>query len=166
MELYIVRHAIAVDRYDSSVTSDQERWLTKEGIEKMEKAAYGFQKIVSKLDCIFTSPYRRAKETADILAKAYSKPVPVRELDELKPGALFVDIIPHLKKQPTDSKIAIVAHEPDLSSMISVLLAGNQRIQVAMKKGAICRIDFMENDWMGAGELVWFLPPKILREIC
>ena len=41
MELYIVRHGIAVDREDAKCPPDPERFLTDEGKEKSRQAAKG-----------------------------------------------------------------------------------------------------------------------------
>ncbi|MBZ0257266.1 phosphohistidine phosphatase SixA, partial [bacterium] len=112
MEIYIIRHAIAVDREDPDVQSDSERWLTEEGIKKMQIASRGLSKVIDGLDRIYTSPYRRARETADIVAKDLR--APITELGELQPGAQFNEIAKALQTK-NEYRIALVGHEPDLS---------------------------------------------------
>src|SRR5229473_2889447 len=68
MKLYILRHAIALDKTKWH-KKDSERPLTKEGTRKMRKAAKGLKHLKLSFDWILTSPYRRAYETADIVAK-------------------------------------------------------------------------------------------------
>ncbi len=41
MQLYIVRHGIAIDREDPKCPPDPERYLTEEGVEKTKQVAKG-----------------------------------------------------------------------------------------------------------------------------
>ena len=41
MQLYIVRHGIAIDREDPKCPPDPERYLTEEGLEKTKQVAKG-----------------------------------------------------------------------------------------------------------------------------
>jgi len=88
MQLYIVRHGIAIDREDPQCPPDPERFLTEEGIEKTRQVAKGVTEISSVPDLMLSSPYVRAMQTAEIFAKAleYSKDK-IRESDFLLPGA-------------------------------------------------------------------------------
>ena len=71
MELYLVRHAIAEDRADAG---DDERALTEAGRAKMIRATQGLRKLKVRPDLILTSPLRRARETAEILAQGLTVP--------------------------------------------------------------------------------------------
>ena len=72
MHIVIVRHGIAEDREASNraAPDDALRQLTKEGRQKMRKAAKGLKRILPALDLIATSPLMRAAQTAEILAEA------------------------------------------------------------------------------------------------
>ncbi len=70
MNLYILRHAIALDPSEWK-KSDSERPLSKEGIRKMKKAAKGMRRMDLHFDWILTSPFRRAYDTAQIVAKEF-----------------------------------------------------------------------------------------------
>ncbi len=164
MELYFIRHAIAVDRMDPNVKSDEERWLTEEGIKKMEKAAKGFHRIVDRLDLIYTSPYVRARETAEIVAKEFKK-TKMETIEDLAPGVHFDMIAERAGKHALESSLAFVGHEPDMSSLASILLTGTARSGFEMKKGAICCISVEEKPDRGNGILQWLLQPKILRKL-
>ena len=45
MQLFIVRHGIAIDREDPKCPPDPERFLTQEGIEKTKQVAKGVAEI-------------------------------------------------------------------------------------------------------------------------
>ena len=162
MELYFIRHGIAVDYSDSTVENDEERWLTDEGIKKMEKSALGFIKLVDTLDIIYSSPLVRAIQTAEIVQKAFSKKPDIIKVKKLEPGADFNAITDLLKDAKPEAKVAFVGHEPDFSSCISECIAGGLA-GIEMRKGAICRVDFYGKPKIGDGKLVWLLPSKILR---
>ncbi len=164
MELYWIRHGIAVDRMDLSVKSDEERWLTEDGIKKMERASHGFHSLIPSLDVIFTSPFVRARQTADIIARTFGDVGLVQVLDDLMPGANFDGIQTAIKNQPSNARIAFVGHEPDFSELIAILTTGSPRPEIEMKKGSICRIDMKGKFLPGTGVLVWLLPSKILRK--
>src|SRR5262245_50296725 len=66
MELYILRHAIAVDRGTPGYEDDRQRPLTPEGRKKMRLIAKGMKALGLEFDLILSSPYLRAKETAEI----------------------------------------------------------------------------------------------------
>lgn len=165
MEIYFIRHAIAVDREDPEVSLDAERWLTKKGISRMEQIARTFAKLVIELDQIVTSPYVRAKHTAEILADAFEEKVPVIVSDHLRPDMDADDFIHFLREQSSNTRIALVGHEPDLSSLISILVFGTEEGQIQMGKGAIARVDISGKPDRAAGTLVWLIQPKVTRTL-
>src|ERR1051325_10595965 len=74
MKLYLVRHGIAEEAKDTK--PDGQRALTPEGIEKFKQAAKGFARMLDEeetIAVILTSPLARARQTAEILAKALAK---------------------------------------------------------------------------------------------
>src|SRR5204863_491173 len=88
MRLLVVRHAIAEDReaFARSHKDDAARPLTPDGRRKMERAALGLKELVPELELLAASPYKRALETAEIIAHAYGDQR-VERVPELAPGA-------------------------------------------------------------------------------
>ncbi len=70
MQIYIVRHGIAIDREDPKCPPDPERHLTEEGVEKTKQVAKGVAALGVTGDLFLTSPYVRAMQTAEIFASA------------------------------------------------------------------------------------------------
>ena len=70
MKVLIVRHGIAVERGTPPFERDEERPLTPKGAERMKQAAAGIVRAVEAIETVFASPLVRARETADILARA------------------------------------------------------------------------------------------------
>src|SRR5512138_2993166 len=71
MDLYLIRHAIAVDETTTDYESDSERPLTDKGRKKMRQIARGLRNLGVEFDLILSSPYIRARETAEILADVF-----------------------------------------------------------------------------------------------
>ncbi|MGC1490319.1 MAG: histidine phosphatase family protein, partial [Candidatus Acidiferrum sp.] len=88
MEIYVVRHGIAIDREDPKCPPDAERYLTEEGIEKTKRVAAGVAAICAAPDLLLSSPYVRAMQTAEIFASALDYPKQkIRRTDLLLPGS-------------------------------------------------------------------------------
>src|SRR5580698_564113 len=83
MKLYLLRHATAVD----IASSDALRELTKEGREEARIAGAALAELGVKLSHFFSSPLVRARQTAEIAAKALKFPGKVEILDELENGS-------------------------------------------------------------------------------
>ena len=161
-ELYIVRHAIAAER-GSEWPDDTKRPLTERGIHRFKQEVAGLRSLDASIDEIITSPLVRAKQTADLLAAGLGgKPV-VRILKALEPGHSPTAIIGQVAKLARRNRIAIVGHEPGLGELAAHLLGASRPLP--FRKGSICRIDLESLTSKRAGSLIWFVTPKILREL-
>jgi phosphohistidine phosphatase len=163
MKLYLVRHATAEEATDTK--PDGQRSLTEDGIEKFKQAARGFARTLDdeSLKLILTSPLVRARQTAEILAKALAKEgikAPVRVHASLDfPGDLAKALD---EARGAGGDVALVGHEPYLSEWIGRLCFLSVGA-VEMKKGAIAVIEMAEAGTRG--ELLQLLPPRILRKL-
>ncbi|HKW42203.1 MAG TPA: phosphohistidine phosphatase SixA [Gemmatimonadales bacterium] len=166
MRLLVVRHAIAEDRetFARSHRDDAARPLTAEGRRKMERAAIGLVELVPELDLLAASPYTRAVQTAEIIAKAYND-VRVERVPALAPGAGVDRVVEWLAGLRLAGAVAAVGHEPDLSQLVCALLAGSNGPFLELRKGAACLLDFPGPVSRSAATLDWFLGPKHLRRI-
>ena len=157
MELYFVRHGVSAERPPDG-SDDSERPLTEAGIERMRASAKALRRLDVVPDMLFTSPYARARQTAEIIASELRRELWV--VDPLAPGCNLLALRTLLAPYPNAQRMMVVGHEPDWSNLIGTLTGG----QVEMKKGAVCRVD-LAVILPGAGTLVWLLPPRALREI-
>ena len=162
MEIYFVRHGIAVPSSDEY--PDADRPLTEEGKVKVRKAAKGLRLFADRFDRIYHSPLLRAVQTAELIAEESDCAETLEEtklaLPAAKPKALlnFIGLFPSL------NRIMIVGHEPNISITASYLL-GTEKPVIEFKKGAICRIDIGQEQAFGLGQLIWHLTPKMLRKL-
>jgi len=78
MRIYLFRHGEALSKEDPSVSSDAERPLIDEGIKRTRQAAEGMNNMGLTFDAVFTSPWLRARQTAQVACEALGKPIASR----------------------------------------------------------------------------------------
>ncbi|PYQ04084.1 MAG: phosphohistidine phosphatase SixA [Acidobacteria bacterium] len=161
MRLLIIRHATAVPRGTPDMPDD-ERPLTKKGERRFRRAAAGLARLMKRPDALLSSPLPRARRTAEIAAKEWGK-VEVQEEPALAGGS-FNEIATALGRFPTESTVAIVGHEPDLSTVLGRLLGTSHGERLTFKKGGAALTD-VPGSLSEGGTLVWYLPPRILRRM-
>lgn len=161
MRLLMIRHAEAEDA--STGKSDAERRLTPDGRKQMCKAAKGLRTIVSTIDVLATSPLLRAIETGEIVAHVLHLEDAL-ELPALAPDGGRQSLIAWLQEQPAGATIAIVGHEPYLSTLASSLISGSTSALLTFKKGACCLIEFDRTAGIGGGRLLWMMQPGQLKK--
>ena len=169
MIVYLLRHGIAADYAPGRFASDADRPLTDEGWEKMRQEAAGMRALGLELDAIFTSPLRRARETAQTVAEAYGMEDQMTVLETLAPGHglssrfdQHAPIFVELGAQKFERAV-LVGHQPDMGELASALLAGFRGLNIDFKKGALCAIDVERLAPDPGNALLWFLAPRHLR---
>jgi phosphohistidine phosphatase len=162
MEIYVVRHGIAIDREDPKCPPDPERYLTEEGVEKTKRVAAAVAALSATPDLLLSSPYVRAIETAEIFAVALDYPKQkIRRTDLLLPGAEPTLFFRELAKDKQSSAIFIFGHAPQLDDIIAASLGAKQHI-TSLKKAGVALIE-LKRVSPPNGQLVWLAPPKLLR---
>ena len=132
---------------------------TDKGVERTEVTAHALEKLGVKPTLLYTSPRVRARQTAEILAKALGVAVSVRE--EVGFGFNVQHIGPLTADAGTNNDVMFVAHEPDLSIIISTLIGGGE---IVMKKGGLARVDLFSRAPL-RGALVWMIAPKLFSDL-
>jgi phosphohistidine phosphatase len=162
MDLYIVRHGIAIDREDPKCPPDPERYLTEEGIEKTKRVAKAVEALGVTADVLFSSPYVRALQTAEIFASAlgYAKQK-IRHSDLLLPGADPALFFRELAKDKQSSSILVFGHAPHLDELIAAALGSKHNI-TSLKKSGVAGLTLKRISPPSA-QLLWLATPKILR---
>ena len=166
MKLLVVRHGAAMDKDEFARTgeSDDFRPLTDEGKEEMKEISKGLHAAVEELDVLATSPLVRARETADIMAAEYGIKLPEVERS-LMPGTSFSDFEDWCETQGEKKVIAVVGHDPHLSSLVTWLLTGRNDPRIRLKKGGACLLSFESPPRRESGTLNWLLTPRQLRRM-
>jgi phosphohistidine phosphatase len=165
MNLYFLRHAIAIAHDDPRVQSDGERFLTAKGIKRMRKAAQGLRMLKIPFDAILTSPAVRARQTADIVAGELKLESNLKELIDLGPESTVDHLILGLSRLPDYEHLLLVGHEPLLTQTVAFLLtAGKERgLNLTLKKAGLCQVEIDRVPPSKPGTLHFWLTPKQLR---
>ena len=160
MEIYVLRHGIAVERGAPGYKKDSDRPLTKEGEEKLKQIAQAMLAMELEFDLILSSPYIRAAKTAQIVAAELDEEVTFT--DYLEPEGNPLALI----GQINDSKpqrVLLVGHEPHLSQLISLLMSGGTASSIELKKGGLCKLTVEKLSFGQCATMNWLLTPKQLR---
>jgi phosphohistidine phosphatase len=159
LELCFFRHGIAVEKDDPSVTSDAERPLTDDGARKTYAAAEGLKRLDGVYDQILTSPWLRAKQTADILAEVLGLPAP-ENLPQLAGDCAPSDLLDALARHH-GKRTLLVGHEPLLSATVVHVLGGEWSLD--LKKAGACSIEVDGLPPRKTATLLWHLTSRQLR---
>jgi phosphohistidine phosphatase len=158
MNLYLIRHAIAVEEYEE----DSLRPLTDKGKKKMRQIAKGLRALGVELDLILSSPYVRAAETAEILADVFKMKKEIKLSENLVPMGDPDLLIAEMNEKYAADSIALVGHEPFMTSLIGMLISENSSVDITLKKGGVCSLSADDLHHTRKATMDWLLTPGIL----
>lgn len=162
MRLYLIRHATAVPSGTPGFLEDTSRPLTDEGRAEARRVAQALRRMKIKLDLIITSPYLRAAQTAEVLARGLDYTKVVRHVETLRAEADPRETSQSLRPFESYERVAFVGHEPHLSAWLAELVS-KQGMQCIMKKGGVACVEIARvPPPIGSGTLRWLLTPKHL----
>lgn len=164
MLVYLMRHGIAVDRADPDCPPEAKRPLTEKGARRTLAAAKGLARMVQAPDVIVSSPYRRAEETAQLVAEAFSLDRKRIErtpalLPEANPSELFAYLEQHSGKT-----VLCSGHAPNLDLVLAASLGAKRMSVTALKKAAVACLQFSALR-AGLADLLWLAEPRFLRAL-
>ncbi|MEP6995905.1 MAG: phosphohistidine phosphatase SixA [Acidobacteriota bacterium] len=159
MEIWLLRHATAEDR--SASGEDADRTLTEDGHRRAREVARGLAALEPGIELILTSPFPRARQTAEPMARALRLTDHLRETRALEPDSDPARILEEIRDEGAAS-VLLVGHEPHLGALLGRLIAGRPGLEVPMKKAAVARLSWPGS---GAATLRALLPPKVLERL-
>ena len=164
--LYILRHAIAAQRAVGGLTKDSDRPLTAEGRQKLRRVARAMVRLELDIDLIVSSPFVRARQTAEIAADALRLREKLQYSEHLTPQGKHEDLITCLKHlDPAPDSVLLVGHEPYLSGLVSLLVGGTRGLSITLKKASLCKLTVTGLALGRCAILEWLLTPKQLGMI-
>jgi phosphohistidine phosphatase len=165
MDVYLVRHAIAERRDPDRWPDDAARPLTARGSKRFRQAAGGLRRIAPHVEAVLSSPYPRAWQTAEILADVAGWPT-AESCPALQAGRPPTEAAEMLRERKEPASLALVGHEPHLSTLASLLLAGTADVlRLDLKKGGVVLLSFDGDSARGQATLRWCASPRMLRAI-
>jgi phosphohistidine phosphatase len=165
MKIYLIRHSNAVDPGTPGYEDDSTRPLTEKGRDKMKAIASALKRLDIQPDLIISSPYVRARQTAEILAKVLKYKHELTFSEALIPMGNADNIIGEINEKYTVDELVLVGHEPCFSTLISTMTAGNPDLAINLKNGGVCCLSSDDLHTERKAVLEWLLTPKILTEL-
>jgi len=156
MNLYVIRHASAVDSIAGM--PDELRPLTDEGRDEFARIVRGLRALDVRFDLLLHSPMLRALETAELCAPLLLGESEVTPMLAQAPSGELIAML-------RGNNVALVGHEPWVSELVAWMLTENRELSntFGMKKGAVAVLEGEPKP--GQMRLVGFYPPNALREI-
>ena len=158
MEVWILRHAAAEERAPSG--RDADRRLTEDGKRRARAVGRGLAALDPEIEAVWTSPYVRARQTADAAAKELDVAT-LRETRALEPGRDPEEVLGELRAEKSEG-VLLVGHEPHLGALLGRLVAARPALALRFKKAGAARVVW---DRTGPAELRAFLPPGVLERL-
>jgi len=158
MEIYLLRHGIAEDGKPGR--PDSARELTDDGRRKTADVLKLAKKAGVHPGLILSSPYARARQTAQIAAEELGYEGHILPVDSLAPHSSPETVWKDIRDHGHEESILLAGHEPLLSSTVAYLLNAPS-LRVEMKKAALVRIDLESLRAAPHGVLRWMLVPRM-----
>jgi len=162
MLLYLFRHGIAIDRTHPDCPSESERFLTERGQRSTHRAARGLRHLRVRPDLVLTSPYVRARETAEIVLRELDL-APMRlhvreDLLPMSPPESVLAALPELHEQD----VMLVGHAPHLDALLAEAVGHDDPYLSSLTKAGAACIEFDDSSCR-RGTLLWLIPSRGLR---
>jgi phosphohistidine phosphatase len=164
MNLFLLRHGVAVERDPQSFPDDSRRPLTLKGEDRVQLVSDAMQALELSFDGIISSPFLRSRQTAEIVATALGLRRGLQFRDELAPTGDPKALVRFISRmQPAPENLLLVGHEPYLSELLSMLISGHPDAAIDLKKNGLAKIELSQRLKYGrCATLNWLLSPRQL----
>jgi phosphohistidine phosphatase len=167
MNLYLLRHGIAVERGALGYETDAKRPLTDRGRRRMRRAAEGMRRLKLGIEQVISSPAVRALQTAQIVVEVLGCSERFTTSAHLAVDADPQPLIAQLQERFAGCRgVLLVGHEPYLSNLGAKLVSGRAHLPLLLKKGGLCKLAIVGSLHYGpCAHLEWLLAPAHLRRM-
>jgi len=146
--LYLLRHAKS--DWGNLGSSDFDRPLNKRGLKSAPLIGKKIKALKNPPEIIFSSPAKRAIETARLVNEQFKKPLLINEVKNFYPGDPE-ELLKFLKSIPDKfNQIMFVGHNPALEEFVELLTGEN----ITLKTATVVQIALGGKKWeeVEAGE--------------
>jgi len=157
MEIYLMQHGPALPR-----EQDPDRSLSPAGEARIHASGKALKKMGIGFDVILSSPKKRSKQTAAIVAQEVGFPSEkIIETEKVEPMTPPEETVKTLTDCAGNKRILIAGHLPSVAEVASFLLTEGSKALVEFEMGGCCRID-VEDLPIRSGRLRWYVTPEQL----
>ena len=158
MEIYLMQHGSALPK-----EQDPEEGLSPDGKARIHASGKALKKMGITFDVILSSPKKRSKQTASIVAEEVGfPPDKITETEKVKAMTHPGETLTILAEYAGDQRILIAGHLPSVAEVASFLLTKGSKVTIEFERGGCCRID-VEDLPTHSGHLKWYLTPAQLE---
>jgi phosphohistidine phosphatase len=148
MLLYLMRHAQA-EAASTTAGGDALRGLSAEGIAYLQRLLPLLRLVGMMPEWIVSSPYRRAMQTAQLLAEGLGYQRDIVTDAALTPAGSTVGVQALLTAFAKSEQLLLVGHAPSMPQWIGEL-CGAPQFRLAFPAGAICCVELPDpHRWSG-----------------
>ena len=162
MNLYIIRHAEA-SPIGGKIKDDRDRILSLQG----EKDAAVIGGYLSRLDeeirLLLTSPFKRAVQTGETIARNYGRSLSPRATKNLAPGFEATDLLNEVFSLSNGANAVVVGHMPEVNYLVAHLVAHDAPTMIEMRPGTIAQVVLQGTASRPMGRLCSILFPGMIR---
>jgi phosphohistidine phosphatase len=155
MDLYLMQHGEATTEVENP-----ERPLTEAGSAAVERVSARARAVGVRVGVCVHSGKRRAEQTAQILVGQLDSPAEVSAREGLAPKDAVAPTAQWLRTTSQQDAIAVIGHLPFLDRLASLLVAGDEELQVVrFQMGGLVKLEPKDE---GEGfAIAWVLPPEL-----
>jgi phosphohistidine phosphatase len=157
MEIYLMQHGSALPK-----EQDPEEGLSPDGKARIHASGKALKKMGITFDVILSSPKKRSKQTASIVAEEVEfPPDKIIQTEKVKALTHPEETLAILSEYSGNQRVLIAGHLPSVAKVASWLLTKDSKATIEFERGGCCRID-VEDLSTHAGRLKWYLTPEQL----
>jgi phosphohistidine phosphatase len=157
MEIYLMQHGSALSK-----EQDPEEGLNPDGKARIHASGKALKRMGISFDVILSSPKKRSKQTASIVAEEVGFPSDkIIQTEKVKALTPPEETLAILAEYSGHQRVLIAGHLPSVAEVASLLLTKGPKVTVEFERGGCCRID-VEDLTTHAGHLKWYLTPEQL----
>ena len=154
MQLLFLRHGPAESK-DGWIGDEEGRPLTAQGKLLVRDVACSLTRLKTRPELVLTSPYVRARQTAEIVGECLGAPDKVVIDKRLAPGFGVKQLEKVVRDYSDVSVLMLVGHDPDFSELVRTVTGGGR---LSVRKGGLAHVEIPDHKVM-KGRLVSLLVP-------
>jgi phosphohistidine phosphatase len=160
MEIYLMQHGAALPK-----EQDPDEGLSPDGEAGIHASGKALKKMGVSFDLILSSPKKRSRQTAAIVAQEVGvPPEKILETEKVKAMTPPEETIKALTEYAGNKSVLIAGHLPSVAEIASFLLTEGSKATIEFERGGCCRIE-VEALPTHSGHLRWYVTPEQLKLI-
>lgn len=140
MEIYLMQHGQTLPK-----DQDPEEGLSAEGEAEIRLTARAFKVFHVDFDAILSSPKKRSKQTAAIVAEETGFPKEnIKETEKVKAKTPAEETVRALADLSGAKRVLVAGHLPSVAEVASYLLTEGSKADIEFENGGFCCIEVDE----------------------